>query len=152
HHRTVFVMGSGTGAAVAQHMAHELDKRIPDDPPFQMITLVDAAQPYLAWGDNRSYDSMFLRLINRLQPGDVAIAISTHGLSPDILQVLRHARGRAGFTIVVGSDPDGVLAEAVDLPVLIPDHNVDQVEDVQQILVHILVEALRSYRACCEPE
>lgn len=145
----VFVMGSGMGAAAASHLAYELDTQSGGQgtavPPLRAMALIDAAAPFAVWGDTRSYDSTFARLLHRMRPGDVIIALSTHGTSPEILGALRQARAFGGFTIGLGSDQDRRLADTVDLPVLIPTAAPDQIEDVLQIVVHIIAKTLRGY-------
>lgn len=147
--QTVFVLGSGMGAAAAAHLAYELDTQsggeTPVDPPLRAMALIDASPPFAMWGDTRSYDSTFARLAHRIQPGDVVIALSALGTSAEVLGALRQARAYGGFTIGLGSDQDRRLAEVVDLAVLAPNDAPDQLEDICQIIVHIVAKALRSY-------
>lgn len=150
-HGTVFVMGSGTGATLASHLAQELDLQTsaaPSDlPQLRVMAVVDASPPYAVWGDSRSYDSAFLRIIGRMCADDVAIAFSTQGTSPEILSALRHARARGGFTIGLSDSRDSRMIDAVDLAVTVPNESMDQIEDVFQMLIHILAKALCSYSA-----
>lgn len=145
----VFVMGSGMDAAAASHLAYELDTQsggqTPAEPPLRAMALIDASPPFAVWGDTRSYDSTFARLIHRIHPGDVVIALSTRGTSAEVLGALRQARAYGGYTIGLGSDQDRRLADAVDLAVLVPNDAPDQIEDICQIVVHIVAKALRSY-------
>lgn len=147
--QTVFVMGSGISSTAASHMAYELDTLAAGEmsayPPLRVMALIDAAPSFLIWGDTRSYDSTFARLLNRIHAGDIVIAISTHGTAPDILNALQRTRALGGITIGLGSDQDRKLAEAVDLPVLVPNDSIDQLEDVCQIVAHIVAKALRHY-------
>lgn len=147
---TVFVIGSGSSGAAASHLACELDGLTPtsasDYPQFRVMALLDSMPVFAAGEEQRKYDSLASRLTGRLRAGDVVIAISSHGTSTEMVQALRHVRAAGGFTIGLGSDEDRLLAEEVNLPVLVPNDSLDQIEDAHQIIIHILVKALRRYR------
>ncbi len=146
--RTVFVIGSGLSASTASHLAHELDRLPPTSemPQFRVIALTDATPAFALWGEDRAYDNLFPRLIMRLQPGDVVIATAPQTAPPEVLHALRRARASDAFTIALGSDQDTRLSETVNLPVLIPSVSPDQIEDIHQIIVHIVVKVLHEYK------
>ncbi len=147
--RTVFVIGCGTSGTAAAHLADELDTLTPTSasefPPFRVTSLIDSVPVASSWGENRHCDSLTSWLIPRMRAGDVVIAISSHGTSFELVQALRRARANGGFTIGLGSEHDRHLADEVELPVLVPNDSLDQIEDAHQIIIHILIKALRRY-------
>jgi DNA-binding MurR/RpiR family transcriptional regulator len=110
------------------------------------MALVDSMPLGSPWAESPSTGSLSARLSARLRAGDVVVAISSHGTSSELVQALRCARTNGGYTIGLGSDYDKKLAEEVELPVLVPNDSLDQIEDAHQVIIHILVKALRKYR------
>lgn len=144
--RRVYIIGNGGSAATASHMANDLNKYtiVEGKARFKAIALSDNIPVLTAWANDSSYDLVFSeQLANHLEPGDVVIAISTSGNSPNILQALKFARQRQAVTIGFTGDIGGALKDLVDHCVFIPDGQIGRQEDGHMILDHMIAHILR---------
>ena len=142
----VFIMGNGGSAATASHMANDLNKFtiVEGLPRFKALSLSDNIPLMTAWANDRSYESVFSeQVMNLLEAGDVVVAISTSGNSPNILQALKVAREERAITIGFTGDDGGKLKDLVDYCVFIPDAYIGRQEDGHMILDHMIASILR---------
>jgi len=146
NHKQVIIMGNGGSAATASHFACDLGKGTlkPGFPRFRVIALTDNMPLFSALANDFGYDHVFSEQLKSLiQPGDVAIAISGSGNSPNVLNAIQAARDLGAITIgFVGYD-GGRLKGMVDLVVHVPCHCMEQVEDVHLVLEHLISTSLR---------
>ena len=142
----VFTLGNGGSAANASHIACDLSKSaIRDDlPRFRVISLVDNVPLATAWANDTSYENVFAaQLENLLQPGDVVIALSGRGRSPNILNAARLARKRGATVIGLTGFNGGLLREIADPCIIVPSDCMEQIEDTHLIIGHLLSVYLR---------
>jgi len=142
----VFTLGNGGSAANASHIACDLSKSaIRDDlPRFRVISLVDNVPLATAWANDTSYENVFAaQLENLLQPGDVVIALSGRGRSPNILNAARLARERGAAVIGLTGFDGGLLREIADPCIIVPSDCMEQIEDTHLIIGHLLSVYLR---------
>src|SRR5216110_2341578 len=98
----VFIMGNGGSAATASHFALDLAKNtiVPGAPRLKAISLTDHVPLITAWSNDTAYKHIFAeQLANTIEPGDVAIGISTSGNSPNVINALYLARASQASTI-----------------------------------------------------
>jgi len=143
--RQVFVIGNGGSAATASHMMNDLNKGTlghKGDAPWarmRVIALTDNISLMTAWANDTDYNRIFSEpLKNLAQAGDLLIAISASGNSPNIVAAVEAAKqmgvkvlGLAGFT-------GGKLAKLADVCLVVPSDGYGPVEDVHMILDHII--------------
>ncbi len=142
----IFILGNGGSAATASHMANDLNKgaSVPGQPRFKAIALTDNVPLMTAWGNDTSYENIFVeQMMNFLELGDVVIAISASGNSPNVLRALRVARQYGAITIGFTGRDGGQLRRLVDHGVFIPSDHIGQQEDGHMILDHVITSALR---------
>jgi D-sedoheptulose 7-phosphate isomerase len=97
HGKQVFIMGNGGSAATASHMACDLGKNTisANRPRFRVLSLDDNMPLLSPLANDIGYEHVFSeQLKNLIRPGDVLIAISGSGNSPNILQAMAYARSR----------------------------------------------------------
>src|SRR5947207_15190001 len=97
--RRIFIMGNGGSAATASHFALDLAKNtiMPGAPRVKAISLTDHVPLITAWSNDTAYEHVFAeQLANMIEPGDVAIGISTSGNSPNVLNALRLRKQQGG--------------------------------------------------------
>jgi len=143
--RQIFIIGNGGSAATASHMMNDLSKCTlghKGDAPwkrFRVISLTDNVSLMTAWANDTRYDKVFSEpLRNLAQRGDVLIAISASGNSPNIIAAVRVAK-QMGLTVLgFGGFGGGKLARLADVCFLVPSNDYGPVEDVHMILDHIL--------------
>ena len=146
NNKKVLIFGNGGSAATASHFASDLSKGAicEDKPRFKALALCDNTPLLSAWANDTDYGNIFSeQLENFADPGDVAIAISGSGNSMNILNGIKTARAKGATTVgFIGFD-GGKLKHIVDIPVVVPNHNMEQVEDIHLMLEHIITTCLR---------
>jgi D-sedoheptulose 7-phosphate isomerase len=143
--RTVFLIGNGGSAATASHMMNDLNKFTVVDgmPRFRAIALTDNVPLMTAVGNDCAYGDIFVEpLKNLLQPGDLLIAMSSSGNSPNIINAARYAQSIGVRVIGFCGVPGGRLAQMADLRVEIPSARIGHQEDGHLILNHVVTAAL----------
>lgn len=143
---TVFLCGNGGSAATAMHWANDLGKgaEAPGVPRFRAISLVDNVSLLTAWSNDASYAEAFAeQLRNLARPGDVLLALSGSGNSPNVLNAVRLARELGLATVGLSGGQGGELAKLVDLAIVVPNACMEQIEDVHMLLEHAITSALR---------
>lgn len=151
---TVFTLGNGGSAATASHFACDLAKGtiVPGGPRFRVIALTDNVPLIMAWSNDVSYESVFAeQLYNLMGRGDVVVAFSGSGNSPNVLRAVALARQQGGITIGFSGFDGGKLSRMVDVPVVVPCYCMEQVEDVHLILCHLMATVLRQRLREIEP-
>jgi len=146
HGKQVFIMGNGGSAATASHMACDLGKNTisANRPRFRVLSLNDNMPLLSALANDIGYEHVFSeQLKNLIRPGDVLIAISGSGNSPNILHAMAYARSRAAMNIALLGFDGGRAAKLADEYVLVPASDYGIVEDVHMILDHVLTEYFR---------
>jgi len=140
--RKVLLFGNGGSAADAQHVAAELVGRFARErKPLAAIALSTDTSVLTAIGNDEGYDRVFARQIEALgRDGDVAVAISTSGVSANVVAGLRTAKERRLRTIGFTGRDGGRVAELVDIHVNVPSDSTARVQEVQRTLLHALCE------------
>ena len=143
----VFVIGNGGSASTATHLACDLNKNtvVGGYPRFKVHSLADNIAMLSACANDLGYENVFAeQLANLLQPGDIVVAISTSGNSPNVLKAIEMAKRLGAYTIGWTGYAGGKLAKAVALSINVSNHCVEQIEDVHLILAHMITVALRA--------
>lgn len=137
--RKLIVAGNGGSAADAQHVVAEFVCRLIDDrPPMRAVALTSNSSILTAVSNDYGFERVFARQIEALgQPGDVFIAISTSGTSPNILRALESARQVGITTVGLCGRTGGNMPPLCDLCIRVPS---DVTMYIQQ--AHIALEHL----------
>ena len=141
----VFTLGNGGSAANASHLACDLGKSCirADLPRFRVISLVDNVPLATAWANDTDYVNIFAeQLDSLLDSGDVVLAISASGNSPNVIKAVEKAKEMGAVTIGWSGYDGGKLGRAVDIPIVIKSDNMQRIEDVQLILGHVVFHCL----------
>ena len=152
--RTVFTLGNGGSAATASHFACDLGKGTitPGRPRFRVIALTDNVPLMTAWSNDASYEDVFVEQLKSLmRRGDVVLAISGSGNSPNVLRAVEFAHSMEGITIGFSGFGGGQLSTLVDVPVVTSNDCMEQIEDVHIVLCHLIATVLRERMREIEP-
>lgn len=149
--RRIFVMGNGGSAAMASHFACDLGKGTVQEgkPRFKVISLNDNIPLLTAYSNDVGYEVVFSEPLASLgEPGDVAMAISSSGNSPNVLRAMDVARERGLTTVGITGFEGGKLKEKVDVCVIAPvddqhPNGMQLVEDGQWVVLHTIFVAIR---------
>ena len=152
HGRQVFLFGNGGSAATASHLVCDLQKSVSRamGKPLRAISLADSVPLITAWGNDTEYANIFRPQLETLgQPGDVAIAISGSGNSPNVLQAIEAAKAKGIKTIGMTGFAGGKLAPMVDIALIAQSDNMQRIEDMHLIWGHIMFLALMGEESSC---
>src|SRR5947209_7784839 len=147
HGHRIFIMGNGGSAATASHFALDLAKNtiMPGAPRLKAISLTDHVPLITAWSNDTAYEHVFAeQLASMIEPGDVAIGISTSGNSLNVIYALQLTKQLGGVTIGLLGTEGGKIKDMVDAYVLAPGQNIEQEEDAHMILAHIITRHMRA--------
>ena len=143
--RQVFLMGNGGSGSTASHAAADLNKGVSfgREKRFRVMSLNDNMATLTAYANDVSYSDAFVeQLKNFLQPGDLVIAISGSGNSPNVLKAVEYANQRGAVTIGLCGFGGGKLAAVAQVPVHIPVKDMQKVEDIHMMLFHVAMQVL----------
>ena len=138
----VLLFGNGGSATDAAHIAAELVGRYKRErTPLPAIALATDIAAITSIANDYGYDELFARQVRAHgQKGDIAIAISTSGNSPNVLKGVVAARERGMTTIAWTGGTGGKLAEFVDYPFLVPSTVTARIQESHITLGHVLCE------------
>src|SRR6516225_8952962 len=138
--RKLLLAGNGGSAADAQHLAGEIVSRMNyDRAPAAALALTTDSSVLTAIGNDYGYDRLFERQILGLgSPGDVFIAISTSGRSPNILRAMDAARERGIFTVGFTGRSGGEMASRCDLCLRAPSDSTPLIQQIHITAGHII--------------
>ena len=149
--RTIFVFGNGGSALTASHFAEDLakgtlSKEDLEDyrrPRIRVISLADNIGWVTALANDLAYEEIFVQqLANLASPGDLAIAISGSGNSPNVLRAVRWANANGLITFGLTGFDGGELKRLQQMGVHVPVHDMGMVEAIHGCILHWVVDDL----------
>ena len=147
--RAVYLIGNGGSAANASHFAQDLAKAaLPDFETaakrFRVLSLADNIGFITALANDIGYERVFdLQLRQFAEQGDILVAISGSGYSPNIIRAAEYAR-EIGMTVIgLTAMTGGKLLGLSDIAVHVPCDSMCQSEAVHAIIFHMVVDLLR---------
>lgn len=143
----VYTCGNGGSAATASHMVNDLVKAPADATgcrPIRAVGLTDCVPLMTALANDIDYEHAFSHQLKAYgRKGDLLIAFSGSGNSPNVLEAARTARDR-GMTVAAMTGYDGgALGPLADIHLHVASNSMAQVEDAHLVLEHALVEVLK---------
>jgi len=144
--RRVLLMGNGGSSATASHIVNDLQKCLHCEAgrPLKALCLSDCAPLVLAWANDTEYANVFAPQVECwVEPGDLVIGISGSGNSPNILRAMEAARRLGAHTFGLAGFAGGALAQVSSDCIVVRTDNMQQIEDLHMILLHMAFSALR---------
>ena len=140
----LLIFGNGGSAADAQHVAAELAFKMGRErEALPALALTTDTSLLTAIGNDRSFDFIFARQIQALgRQGDVALAISTSGNSPNVIEAVKQASAMQIGTIGLLGAGGGGLAALVDLALIVPHNNTPRIQEVHIAASHIICQLI----------
>lgn len=135
----LYAMGNGGGATDAQHVAVEfchpiIEKRR----PLPAVALTDNAL-LTAISNDRDFAKVFGdQLRTHARPGDMALALSTSGQSPNLVHALDVARDLGLMTIAFTGKDGGRLATLADYAFVVPSFSIHRIQETHVALYHVV--------------
>lgn len=144
--RRVFVFGNGGSGSTAAHFACDLGKGTvsPDRPRIKVFCLNDNVPTLTAYANDFGFETVFAEpLISLAERGDIAVAMSGSGNSPNIVRAMQ-AAGKLGLVTIGFSGRDGgKLKDLVEVHINVPGRLMPHTEDVHLVIAHAVCEALK---------
>jgi D-sedoheptulose 7-phosphate isomerase len=143
--RRIFIFGNGGSAANASHFVVDVIKSTvrPDQPRYKIICLNDNIPTITAYSNDVSYDAIFCEPLAALaEPGDVAIAISGSGNSPNVLRAMDTAKDMGLTRIGLTGYAGGKLKDKSDICVIVPSDSMQVIEDAHLVILHSIFLSL----------
>ncbi len=140
----IFVFGNGGSAANASHFITDLGKGASDKlvKRFRCLSLNDNVSWMTALGNDYSYQDIYLRqLMNYGRTGDLVLALSVSGSSPNVVRATEWAKGNGLSTIALVGAKRGKLATIAEQVIVIDSTHYGRVEDAQMAICHMLCYA-----------
>ncbi|MGI4788614.1 MAG: D-sedoheptulose-7-phosphate isomerase [Janthinobacterium lividum] len=144
--RRVVFCGNGGSAATASHLPADFQKNmyLHGGSPWECLSLVDSVPLLTAWSNDTDYAQVFAGQARTwLRPGDLLVAISGSGNSPNILAAVAAAHDAKAVTLGWSGFDGGKLAGLAQHSIVVPKHNMQMVEDAHIVIGHLIYSALR---------
>jgi D-sedoheptulose 7-phosphate isomerase/D-glycero-D-manno-heptose 1,7-bisphosphate phosphatase len=145
----VFACGNGGSAAIANHLQcdHLKAIRTNTDLTPRVVSLSTNVELLTAIANDLAYEEVFAyQLQSQAAPGDVLIAISSSGRSPNIVAALTWARDHGLRTIALTGFDGGGARAAAEVSIHVDAANYGIVEDLHQVIMHALAQYIRQSR------
>jgi len=139
--RRIFVCGNGGSASTASHFVCDMVKgaSFRRDKRFRIMALTDSLPTITAYANDVSYDCVFVeQLKNFAEPGDVVMAISGSGNSPNVLHAVEYANSIGCRTIALSGRNGGKLGPMAQLNLQASNPHMGRIEDVHMIVMHMI--------------
>lgn len=152
--RQIFVCGNGGSAANASHFATDLGKGSSDKigRRFRVLSLNDNVSWMTALGNDYAYDQIYVRqLQNYAKPGDLLLAMSVSGSSPNLVTAFEWAKANGVKTIALVGAKKGKLSEIAEQTVVVNDTHYGRAEDGQMGICHMLCYAFMELPELAKP-
>lgn len=147
--KSVYFIGNGGSAATASHFANDIQIGTrPLGKPFKVQSLTDNVAVITAIGNDFGYDCIFTKQLEALlNEGDVVVAISASGNSPNVINAIEYAHSRNCMTVGLTGFEGGKLKELAKHNLHVPSLKGEYgpVEDVHMIFDHIIGNYLQLY-------
>jgi D-sedoheptulose 7-phosphate isomerase len=146
--RKLVLFGNGGSAADAQHLAAELVVRLQHDRPgLPALALTTNTSILTAVSNDYGFEQVFSRQVESLvEQGDVLVAISTSGASPNVVRGVEAGARRGAFRVALTGETGGALADQVDLLVNVPSRDAQRIQEAHITIGHIVCSLIEKIR------
>jgi D-sedoheptulose 7-phosphate isomerase/D-glycero-D-manno-heptose 1,7-bisphosphate phosphatase len=145
----MFSCGNGGSASIANHMQcdHVKNVRMATDLAPRVLSLSTNVELLTAIANDMGYENVFVyQLQSQSRPGDVLVAVSSSGRSPNIVRALTWARDNGLRTVAVTGFDGGAARTVAEVGVHVDCTNYGIVEDLHQAIMHALAQYIRQSR------
>ncbi len=142
--RQIFVFGNGGSAANASHFVTDLGKGASDklSRRFRCMSINDNAPWMTALGNDYAFDQVFAKQLSNFgRAGDVVLAMSVSGNSPNLVKAFEWANAHGLETVALVGAKRGKLAELARQTIVIASEHYGRVEDAHMTICHLLAYA-----------
>lgn len=143
----ILACGNGGSAADAQHFAAELLNRFEmERPPLAAIALTTDSSTLTSIANDYHYDQVFSKQVSALGgPGDVLLAISTSGNSPNVIEAIKVAHEREMIVVALTGRDGGQMTDLLspnDVHLCVPHERTARIQEVHLLCLHCLCDGI----------
>ena len=140
--RKLMLCGNGGSAADAQHLAAEFVNRfVLERPPLPAIALTTDTSILTSIGNDYSFEDVFSKQVKALgMEGDVLLAISTSGNSPNIVAAAKAARQEGIYVVALSGGSGGELSNHADLSMVVKNDLTARIQEVHILVGHMVCQ------------
>jgi D-sedoheptulose 7-phosphate isomerase len=139
--RRIFVCGNGGSASTASHFVCDMVKGASygKEARFRIMALTDSLPTITAYSNDVGYECVFVeQLKNFAEPGDVVMAISGSGNSPNVLRAVEYGNSLGCRTIALTGRNGGALGPMAELNLQVSEPHMGRIEDAHMIALHMI--------------
>ena len=145
HGRRVLLMGNGGSSSSVSHIVNDMQKNIHLEAgrPLRTLCLSDCTPLMMAWANDTQWENIFAPQVECwAEPGDVVIGVSGSGNSMNVINGIEAANRAGAKTFGLAGYRGGKLKDVAQQCLVVPCDNMQRIEDVHMILLHVLFSAL----------
>jgi len=139
---TIFFIGNGGSTATASHFANDIAIGTNSyEKPFRAVSLTDSNAIITAVGNDFGFEEIFVRQLRVLgRPGDVVVAVSASGNSPNLIRAFDYAKSIGIKTVAITAFDGGKMKQIADEGVHVPTapKEYGPAEDAHMVLDHLV--------------
>jgi len=142
--KTIYLIGNGGSSATPSHSAGDWSKEL----DIKAFCLTDNTPAITAFANDTDYSNIFAgQLKVYLEPGDLVLAYSGSGNSPNVINAIKYAKSKGNYTIGFTGNYNnlngGNLSELTDLCLVVNTLSMEIIEDLHLIINHIIKESIK---------
>ena len=148
--KNIYIFGNGGSSATASHYQNDFNKGISEyvDTKFNFICLNDNVATLMAIANDIGFEEVFrFQLRNKLNPGDLVIAISGSGNSQNVINAVEYAKSCGNKVIGLSGYRGGKLKELADISLHADVMSMQVTEDIHIIFDHLIMSIF--YKTLC---
>lgn len=145
----LYTFGNGGSSVDAQHFAEELVGRFQRERrPLPAQSLAADAAALTCIANDYSFEEVFERQVRAfVRAGDMVIAFSTSGRSPNVVRGLAAAREAGATTVLFGGADGGPASEHAELRLLVPSESTARVQELHVLFLHLVIDRVDAWAA-----
>ena len=151
--KKIYIFGNGGSSATASHYQNDFNKGLSEyvDTKFNFTCLNDNVATLMAIANDIGFEEVFrFQLRNKLEPGDIVIAISGSGNSQNVILAVEYAKEQGNQVIAMTGYNGGKLKELADISLHVDINSMQITEDVHMIFDHLIMSIF--YGTLCGKE
>ena len=145
--KKIVIFGNGGSAADAQHMAAEFVGRyLIERDSLPAIALTTDTSALTGIGNDYGFEKVFARQCDALvNNGDLVIAISTSGKSPNIIEGIKTSKNKNAKIILLTGKNNNKIKHLTDITIRVPSNETPRIQESHRIIIHIICEFVEKH-------